>query len=287
MKKIDLHTHSTASDGKDSPAQLVRQAKEADIAVIALTDHDTNAGIPEACEEARSHDIIVIPGCEISTRSNDNRSMHILGLWIPLDNEPLNNFFQYLNVIRERRNQRIITKLQSLGIKIDLGEVIAEADGGTIGRPHFANVLVKKGVVKDMSEAFSFYLGHTGKAYVPKEPASPATACDLLAAAGSTVILAHPFLEHSDVSWLEKQIPSLMQHGLHGLEVWHTRKDPENEAILLELAKRHDMLVSGGTDYHGANKPEISLGTGADDLDVPYSVYENLCIARKKRGLPC
>ena len=285
MKKIDLHTHSTASDGTDSPSALVRRAKDAGLAAIALTDHDTNAGLAEARIAARLHDIILVPGCEISTRTQA-ASMHILGLWIPSDNAALNNFFQYLNEVRERRNRQIIAKLQSCGIKITLAEVMAEA-AGTTGRPHFANVLVKKGVVEDISEAFSAYLGHTGKAYVPKEPVDPASACRILSDAGATVILAHPLLDHPDISWLDRKIHELSKSGLQGLEVWHTVPNPENEILLLEMARAHGMLVSGGTDYHGANKPEISLGTGYGNLDVPFAVYENLCIARKKRGLPC
>lgn len=286
MKYVDLHTHSTASDGTDSPARVARRAREAGLAAFALTDHDTTAGLEEAAAEARAIGIDFVPGCEISTRT-DRGSMHILGLWIPKNNSDLENFLHNARSVRDSRNVKMLARLQELGINLTAEELAEMAGGESVGRPHMANALVKKGVARDAGEAFSKYLGKGGKAYVPKEAVNPAAACRALAKAGATVILAHPLLEKPDPAWLESQVGELVKHGLAGLEVWHTVKNEANEALLLDMARRHGLLVSGGTDYHGANKPDIAVGSGMGNLAVPYSVYENLRAARKSRGLPC
>lgn len=286
MRCIDLHIHSSISDGTETPAQIVRKAKEANLAVIALTDHDTTAGLSEAAEEAEALDITFVPGCEISTRT-EQRSIHILGLWLPLKDESLEKFLQHVRAVRDDRNHKIIARLHALGIEIEMEEVAANAGGNCIGRPHFANVLVEKGIVQEKKEAFTEYLGSSGKAYVPKAPIEPADACKALSRAGATVIMAHPLLNNPDVAWLDKKVNELAGHGLDGLEVWHTEKNKGNERLLQKMARQHNLAVSGGTDYHGKNKAGIVLGKGAGNLSIPFRVYEDLCAFRKNRKLPC
>ena len=172
MQFIDLHTHSQASDGTDSPGQLVRNAQIQGLAAVAVTDHDTVSGLGEAEAAARDLGLEFVRGCELST-STELGEMHVLGLWLPRDLAPLQDRLQYLRRKRSERNVRIVEKLQGLGVEIELDEVLHEARGESVGRPHIAAVLVRKGYVKDVSEAFKEYLGYYGRAYLPKEVLQP------------------------------------------------------------------------------------------------------------------
>ena len=188
MQFIDLHTHSQASDGTDSPGQLVRNAQIQGLAAVAVTDHDTVSGLDEAEAAARDLGLEFVRGCELST-STELGEMHVLGLWLPRDLAPLQDRLQYLRRKRSERNVSIVEKLQGLGVEIELDEVLHEARGESVGRPHIAAVLVRKGYVKDVSEAFKEYLGYYGRAYLPKEVLQPEEAVEVLSSLGATVCL--------------------------------------------------------------------------------------------------
>lgn len=297
MKYIDLHTHSTASDGEDSPGEVVRKAKNLDLAAVAITDHDTVGGHAEALLAGQNLGMKVIPGCELSSTCGKNR-FHIVGLWVPGDNATFNELLANLRKKRQDRNVGIVDILRSLGFDISIDEVIQESlagnkDGkpGSIGRPHIASVLVRKGYVKNMREAFDEYLKPGKKAWLPKEVPTSEDACRLLADIGATVVLAHPFLEQDKIKPTPQEIDEVVSllapHGLNAIEVWHPSHTPEDEKAALEIARRHGLLPSGGSDYHAGKKTDISLGTGKGNLAVAESVLSHLEEARRARGLPC
>ncbi|MBQ4567517.1 MAG: PHP domain-containing protein [Desulfovibrio sp.] len=285
IQYIDLHTHSTASDGTDSPVELVRHAREAGLAAIAVTDHDTLGGLAPACEAAQGDAIRVIRGCELSARTPQGE-LHILGLWLPEDAPGLEAQLAALRRKRGERNAGMVRKLQELGFDINMEEVSALAKG-SVGRPHIARVMVHKGFVGDEREAFQRYLGTGGKAWLPKEVLSPERAVGLLAGLGATVSLAHPFIHGYPVSWLEGAVRDLIPHGLDAIEVWHSEHDPAQTRLALEWAKRYDLGMTGGSDYHGSNKPGISLGKGRGGLRIPLDVLEKLEARRRAQGRPC
>lgn len=286
QERIDLHTHSTASDGTDSPAELVANARAAGLSALALTDHDTLSGLDEAEAAAKALELDFVRGVEISTRT-EMGSMHILGLWVPRDASPLEETLSRLRNKRSQRNVRMVAKLNELGIGITMEDVLREAGGESVGRPHMAMAMLKAGYIGDLREAFDKYLGSGGKAYLPKEVMRPEEAVSLMAGLGCCVVLAHPMAGgHFPAGWLEALIRRLIPLGLCGLEAWHSDHSAADTSYLLGLARRLKLCVSGGSDYHGANKPRISLGRGYGGLFVPRSVLEDLrrCLPRTR---PC
>lgn len=284
MPGVDLHTHSTASDGTLSPTELVRAAKEAGLAAVALTDHDTVYGLPEAMAAGRECGIEVIPGCELSVSSNRGM-MHIVGLWVDPYAPHLAEAFDKLVHARHIRNERIVEKLSQLGISITLDEVRRLAPG-TVGRPHFARVLVDRGVVGDLDEAFDKYIGKNGKAYVPKVKISARQGIKMLKEAGATTVLAHPCLLGVDDEELEGILLRLKEFGLDAMEVYYTSHSPEVTACYRKLARKLDLAASGGSDFHGEVKPDIRLGRGTGRLFVHHSVLDDLKTLRQSKGLP-
>lgn len=280
---IDLHTHSTASDGTYQPAALVRAASQAHLAALALTDHDTVAGLAEAAAEADRLGLEFIPGAELAVRWQYG-SMDILGLWLPCDAPAVTKTLAWLNAERLARNVRIVEKLASLGLPIAYADVERVAEG-TVGRPHIAQVLVAKGLASSVQEAFDRFLSSKGLAYVPKAVLDPAKAIEILKAEGATVLLAHPFLYRLDQDTLEKAVLALKDMGADGLEAYYSEHTPSQTATCLAWAKRHGLVVSGGSDFHGAVKPDIRLGTGKGRLHVPYEVLQTLKDHRARQGL--
>lgn len=285
MEFIDLHTHTLASDGTDAPAGLVRKAAAAGLKAVAVTDHDTVGGLEEATEEGDRSGIEVIRGCEISARSEFGE-MHILGLWLPEDPGPLARVLEELRTQRTDRNLIIIRKLVELGVDIAYEEVLAVAGGETVGRPHVARVLMDKGYVASLREAFERYLGYKGLAYEPKKTLSPVKAVTLLSGLGATVSLAHPRLIRCPDAWLEDTVSALKSYGLSAIEAYHSEHSGADERFCVDLAVRHGLALSGGSDYHGAAKPGIDLGTGHGGLRVPAFVLEELKRQRREHGLP-
>lgn len=274
-KLTDLHTHSTASDGTDAPAALVARAKEQNLAALALTDHDTLDGLHEAETAGRELGIQVIRGCEISTRCEAGE-FHILGLWIPGRDEALRS---WLTAIRQRRNERnaeMVARLRALGYDISIEEVRALARG-SVGRPHIAAALAARGYVPDVESAFRTLLGAGGKAYVPKRVPPPEEAVRVLADIGAMPALAHPFIHRNfDNAWLEGFVQRLTRNGLCAIEAWHSAHSEDDTRRSVDLAQRFDLGLTGGSDYHGDNKPGIRLGVGHGSLRIPPDMLERL-----------
>ncbi|MFP4084766.1 MAG: PHP domain-containing protein [Desulfonatronovibrio sp.] len=283
MSEIDLHTHSTASDGTYTPFELVRLARNINLKAIALTDHDTTGGLNEALKAAREMNMEVIPGCELSVEFQG--VMHIVGLWLEPDAPKLNQSLLELRDKRNARNEIIIEKLQSQGIAITYEEVRNLAGDASIGRPHICRVLMNKGAVSSVQEAFDRYLGPGGKAYVPKEKFNPEKAISILKDEQATVILAHPFslnLQHDE---LRKELYRLKDLGLDGMEVYYPEHTPEQTRYYSSLCAELDLLPSGGSDFHGSVKPHIKLGKGRGKLALPYSLLQDMKNKRIQQGL--
>lgn len=260
MNLADLHTHTTASDGLHRPADNVRMAKEAGLAAIAITDHDTVAGIAEASEAGRSLGVEVVPGVEIST-STEGQEVHVLGYYMDVSDSQLIDRLISQRRTRDLRNEGIVARLNQLGIPISM-EMVMEAAGRkpgleeTIGRPHIAEALVRMGAVATVQEAFDRYLASGKPGYVDPPPRiSPEEAFRWIHEAGGTAIVAHPGLYRND-ALAEK----LLLSGADGLEAYHSDHSPEAEAFFSELAKRHGKLVTGGSDFHGARKGKLYHG---------------------------
>lgn len=285
-KFIDLHIHTAASDGTDRPTALVAKAFAEGLGAIAITDHDTLAALPHAEEAGRDMGIKIIRGCELSTNTQFGE-LHILALWLPKDVSPLQKQIIDLQKRRHERNEYILNKLQSFGMRISMGEINAVAKGNAVGRPHIASIMVAKGYVKSMNEAFQKYLGINGKAYVPKEGLEPANTVRMLSSMGATVALAHPRLHKYPKDWMTDMISMLANCGMDAIEVWHSEHNETDVHICEKWANQFNLGKTGGSDYHGDNKPSIRMGVGKGNLKIPMSVLEELEERRTKRGLPC
>jgi len=283
MPAIDLHTHSNASDGELPPAQVVRLAAQAGLSAVAVTDHDTLQGLEEAAQAGRDHNIEVIPGCELSV-VDGARELHILGLWVRPGGGELATVLETLRESRDDRNRIIVDKLTAMGIPIDYEEVLDLADG-TVGRPHIAKILVDRGIVRNYDAAFRQYLGRQGRAFAPKRELSLATAVDVLKAEGATVAMAHPYLLGVNGRAREDLTRRYAGLGVDAIEAYYTEHSQVRTKEYVELARRLDMGVCGGSDFHGVIKPGIRVGVGKGKLAVPESVLDDLKARRKARGL--
>ena len=276
---IDLQMHSTFSDGSCTPTELVNEAKKLNLTAIALTDHDTIEGVPEFLEAGREMDLITVPGVEISvdTKLPNNGHMHILGLFIDPYSRKLKDTLDFLRTQRNLRAEKIINQLNKLNVSITLQELQKEAGEGSIGRPHVAKILVRKGVVSSLQEAFDIYLKKGAPAYVDKVKLGEVDAIRMIKDAGGLAILAHPHLMNYD-SFAEtrQKILDLRELGLDGFEVFYSGMPKEFSQALLELAEEYDFAISGGSDYHGTNKEDIAMGTGKSDLNIPDEIYYRL-----------
>jgi len=284
---IDLHTHSTASDGTDSPADVIAKAAEAGLEAIALTDHDTLDGLDAAEAAAAEQGVIFVRGCEISTETPWGEA-HFLGLWIPRDparTAALENALEDVRAKRLERNLSMAAKLQSLGFDVSYEAAAELAGGRVIGRPHFAELLCRLGVVKDRKEAFRLYLGEGCAAYEPRELMSPERAITLLKEAGALVSMAHPRLLHASVAELRQLLEMLKPAGLDALEAYHSEHNAGDVRECIELADHFDLQLTGGSDYHGLPKPKIAVGSGKGGLRVTRHVYEKLMEYRAQCGM--
>lgn len=257
----DLHTHTTASDGLHAPEENVRLAKAAGLAAVAITDHDTLAGLASAMEEGARLGIAVVPGVELSTVAN-GQDIHVLGYYMNR-NDPL--FLERLSLlrsVRDRRNDMMLAKLNELGIPIKLEEVAAikarkngDKPGEVIGRPHIADWLVHHGYVSSLREAFDLYLGKGGQAYVNPPRIHPAEAIKWIHEAGGSAVLAHPGLYGDDAL-----VRELIQAGLDGIEALHSDHSPEQEVLYRRMAEDAGLAVTGGSDFHGMRQGETFHG---------------------------
>lgn len=285
MPEIDLHTHSSISDGSMSPEELMAAAKAAGLKAIALTDHDTLDGLERAATAAKEIGLEFIPGCEL-TVTHETLRFHMLALWLPLDAPDIQSALDEIIRHRNERNHIIIQKLNDLGINLSYDDVLAKAGDGAVGRPHFAAAMMEKGFVTSAQDAFDRYLGANGKAYEPKKVLTAAHSLELLQRHGATPVLAHPCQIGLGKDELASLILTLKGMGLDAIEAYYSDHSPSQTRSFLELARRLDLGVAGGSDFHGPIKPDIRLGTGRGRLDIPYSVLEDLKKRRRDKGLP-
>ncbi|MFO7769501.1 MAG: PHP domain-containing protein [bacterium] len=272
---IDLHAHTTASDGSLSPTGLVEAALEADLAAVGITDHDTIDGVPEALDAGRRLGIRVVPGVEISCELAGG-TLHILGYGFDPGHPDLNTGLGRLKQAREDRNPRIIRRLNELGVDITLEQVAERAGGGMIGRPHIAQTLKDLGAVETVQEAFDEYLGSGAKAHFDKFRFQPGEAFGMIRSAGGIPVMAHPHQTRREGEELRTLVARLRQAGLEGIEVRYSRHTPDQQAFYQGLAEEFDLVPTGGSDFHGRTKPDIELGRGKGALEVPASWLETI-----------
>ena len=271
---VDLHTHTTTSDGTDSPARLVGAAAALGLSAVAITDHDTTQGLEEARKAAAQVGIELVEGVELSLEWRRG-AMHLLVLMMD-DPDWLSSRLEEVRAGRVRRNLEIVERLRAQGVPVTIEQVRAEGGRGTIGRPHFASLLVKMGYVTDIPEAFVRYLGKGCPAYVHRYRLGPAEAIELAHRAGGVAILAHPLTLGVEGVELSVVLGELAAAGLDGMEAYYGAYGPGTRRTLAGLARRHGLIPSGGSDYHGRFKPETRLGVGRGDLEVPDEVLAEL-----------
>ena len=273
---VDLHTHSAASDGSDSPSELLAHAVEAGLHGIALTDHDTVSGIPGFLDAAAGKAIRAVPGLEISS-TLFNREIHILGLFIDHTSETLAAFLKEIRKNRNARNAQILQKLNIMGYAISQKELDGCAGGESVGRPHFARILVEKGYFQTPQEVFDRCLKRGARAYVPRVLPTPGESIGVIHEAGGLAIWAHPVYRASgERAFVRKYLKRLIGHGLDGIEAYFSLYSFAQHSMLLDASAEHHILISGGSDYHGKNQPSIRLGTGGGSLAVPDEVLDKL-----------
>ena len=281
MRGIDLHTHSNCSDGTYTVKELMDYAHEKDLAAIALTDHDTVDGLDEAIEYVSRNypDMELVPGIEFST-VEEGKDCHIVGLYIDHHNEAfIARLTQFIDS-RTERNKKMCKKLtEEAGIPISYEELISSFPGAVLTRAHYAKFMVDRGYVKSRNEVFEKYIGDHCPYYVEREKISPEEAIEYVLEAGGVPILAHPILYHLSDRKLDALVARLKGAGLEGIEAIYSTYSPSEERQIKELAAKYDLLISGGSDFHGTNKPKIDLGVGMGKLFVP----EDLLIPIKKK----
>lgn len=282
---IDLHIHSNASDGTCSPLDILRQAQGLGLGAVAITDHDAIDGSLVAVRHAAEHHLDCLSGVEISAAYppafDHGGSLHILGYGFQSDNPELNAALARLQQARRDRNPQIFARLRAQGFDLSLTEISKKDSNMQVGRPHIADLMVKKGYVRSIDEAFDRYLGKGRPAYVDKYRLAAREAIDLLRNAGGVPVLAHPYLIRMDATeGLAALVRALEGMGLMGIEVFYPEHPRAMVSLYRDLAKRHGLLMTGGTDFHGKIKPEVRIGSGKGDFFVPYELYEALCAAR-------
>jgi predicted metal-dependent phosphoesterase TrpH len=268
---VDLHVHTIYSDGTFTPAEVVERAEELGLAAVGIADHDSTLGVPEALARAADLTVEVVPAVELSSMAH-GLDIHVLGYFIDYTDP---GFLEILERIREERYKRaveMVKKLEDLGVNLSIDEVKARAGKGAVGRPHIAEVMVSNGYVRSSSEAFVRYIGYHSPAYVPKMEMSPKDAFELIRSVGGISVLAHPGTLARDEIILE-----LVTDGLEGIEVWHSKHDASTQAKLRDAARRHGLLVTGGSDCHGCRQDGPLVGT----VKVPSLVLEDLKRARE------
>jgi predicted metal-dependent phosphoesterase TrpH len=270
---IDLHSHTDASDGTFSPAQLIDEAARVGVHQLAITDHDTFDGYDAAVPLAREAGVELLCGIELSTKLH-GRSVHLLGYFLSPDRlGEFRHWILEMQAARRDRNVRLVQRLQSLGFDITLEEVQARGRGLT-ARPHFAQVMVAKGYVATIQQAFDDYLDESAKGYVYRQEPTFAEGVAMIRKDGGIASLAHPIRVTEDITAI---MPALCRDGLTAIEVYHSDHKPSDVETYLGLAKQYRLLITGGSDFHGAAKPGLQLGTGRDgNLKVPENLFKNL-----------
>lgn len=286
---IDLHIHTTASDGTLRPEEIVPKALALGLRAISVTDHDTIKGTTRITDAGIPENIRFLSGVEISTTPPPGFSVpggfHVLGYGFRPRDPELNQVLETLGRARADRIPGIVRRLNGLGFPLRTEEITEKYRDSRLGRPHIARVMIEKGIVRTVDEAFDKYLSKGRPAYVRKDRAGCAKALEVIAGAGGIPVLAHPgLLGIKDKNGFEKLIQTLKEMGLRGIEAYYPEHTPEETAFYSETAGRHDLLITGGTDFHGAVKPETEMGTGKGDFFAPYSLFEKLERELKNRS---
>ena len=267
-KTIDLHVHSTASDGTFTPTELVSEAKRCGLSTFALTDHDTVDGVSEALAVGKTSGLEVVPGVELSTE------IHVVGLFIDPTNTELQAELAKFRDNRDNRNLKMVEKLQEEGFQITAEDLYRLNPDTVVARPHIARYLVDSGQVKDLKTVFDKYIGDGCKCYVDRYKITPMQAVSLIHQASGIAILAHPCLYKMKRAELTAMIEELVDAGLNGIEAVYSCNQGSDEKDFREIAEKYQLLLSGGSDFHGANKPYIHLGSGKGNMTVPYEFLE-------------
>lgn len=275
MNIVDLHTHSNKSDGSFSPAELVGYAVEKGLSAIALTDHDTVDGIEEALRAAEGKGIEVIPGIEFSSEY-EGQDIHIVGLYIDYRSDYFRNRLVHFVNGRKLRNEEMCRRLTAIGMPIDYEELVKKYPGSVITRGHMARYLLEQGYTKSIKEAFDRYIGDGKPCFVPRKKISPMRAVEIILKAGGFPILAHPLLYHMGRERLEELVIRLKEVGLQGLEAVYSTHTPSDERRMRELALKHNLCISGGSDFHGVAKPGLDLAVGYGRLFIPEEILDNI-----------
>lgn len=279
---VDLHTHSSASDGTDAPANLVARAASEGLYAVALTDHDTVSGFPEAVAAGKRHGVVVVRGCELAVASPFGE-VHILGLWLPEKPERLEAALRDIREAREDRNREMTERFRRAGYDVSYPEVLAEAAGESVGRPHMARLLVKKKICPDINAAFATFLGDGKPMHVPRVLLSPEEGLSLLQQENAVTVMAHPMLLEASLSDLDTLVGRLAALGLDALEVFHSEHDAAAVRRASKLAERHGLAVSGGSDYHGGVRSNVTLGHAWGGRRIPRALHDGLAALHADR----
>jgi len=274
---IDLHTHSTFSDGSFTPEQLVREAEHARLSALALTDHDSTSGLERFMAACSKSIVRGVPGVEISVDCNPaDATMHILGYFINPADAELNVHINRLCMGRRHRNEEILKRLNAMGLMLTMNEISSFAGENNVGRLHFALAMVMRGYVRTTQEAFEKYLAKGKSGYANRLRFKPIGGVDMIRKAGGIAVLAHPFTLHLGKQALADCVGELVQGGLQGIEIYYPQHSPKMIRQYLDLAEHFHLVATGGSDFHGTSIPNVKLGRGLGVLDVPDSVLEKL-----------
>lgn len=273
--KIDLHVHTTASDGTLSPWEVVRLAASIGLAAVAVTDHDTMAGVPEALEAGKAFQIEVIPGIEISTGYR-GADIHVLGYGLDWNAPALTPVLEWVQKDRQRRNEKMMERMRADGVAVSMEELSARIPGASIGRPHLAQVLMQQGRASSVSDAFERYLSPGRPYYQPRTYIPMAEAVEVIRSCKGAAVLAHPLQYGYSSPGLRALVAYAAGVGVSGMEVYYTGYTAAQRRELLCLAAELGLFVTGGSDFHGENKPSIQLGKGHGQLSVPTACLESL-----------
>ena len=275
MDLIDLHIHSNASDGSLTPSEVANEAINAGLKAIALTDHDTVDGIQEILDYTKDKDLEVIPGMELSCYYK-KREIHILGFFVDYQNEELLKALNYFKEQRENRNLKMVELMQKDGMDITIEKLLHGNPDSVITRAHFARVMVEEGICKDKETAFRKYIGVGCKYYLPKPQVSCEDAMDILTRYSKCSFLAHPLLYHFGYAQIDELLEYLKTLGLKGIEAYHSSNNAYESDKLRSMALKHNLLISGGTDFHGVVKPNIKMGVGRGNMKIPMRILDEI-----------
>lgn len=280
MKYIDLHVHSVCSDGTCTPEELVDLAIDHDLVAFALTDHDTVDGVERAMRAGERRHIQVIPGvelsCEYTISPDRKKEIHILGYNLDWNQPELRNTLEDVAKERDDRNRKMCENLNQAGFPIDYEALVARFGNTILTRAHFARFLLEKGAIPSIDSAFKKILAQDGPYFVMRKYLTPKRGIELIKGAGGIPVLAHPLLYKMSVTELHNLLAELKEYGLQGIEAMYSRNRGNDEAFVRKLADEYGLFITGGTDFHGANKPDLEIGCGEGNLRVPVMLLENL-----------